>query len=433
MNRRPTLLVGMMWFARVILALGFLPVMLAWVVLIRLRPRRTPPRLFWGPVPIISVKYWSRALRPDFDSDTFVWDYYSQINRREDFDHYPGDLFGKWTKPLWPQLGFLWALGKYDIFHVPCSGGLLGVTPFWRLEAPLLRMAGRKVVVLPYGADAYCYSRIRSLSWQHGLLVNYPENARIEPQIERRIRYWEKWADALIPTLMGPDGFARWDVLTPSYVSIDLEEWKHKTSDNGHDGVKGLVKICHTPNHRGIKGTEFLVSAVKRLKERGLQVELVLLENVQNQEVRRFLHEEADILAEQFLSQGYALSAIEGMATGLPVLGSLGSRNVTAHFRRFSFLDECPVISSSPEDLESDLEILVTHPELRHKLGQAGRLYVEKYHSPEAARHMFGSVYERIWDGKLVDLINLFHPLKSNYRKSQPVVEHPLVNNRIED
>ena len=100
MNRQSTLLVGMMWFARAILALGFLPIMLAGASLVRLLPKRSRPRLFWGPVPIISVKYWSRALRPDFNADTFVWHYYSQINRREDFDHYPEDLFGKWTKPL---------------------------------------------------------------------------------------------------------------------------------------------------------------------------------------------------------------------------------------------------------------------------------------------------------------------------------------------
>ena len=73
MNRRSTLLVGMMWFVRAILALGFLPIMLVWASLVRLLPKRSRPRLFWGPVPIISVKYWSRALRPDFDADTFVW------------------------------------------------------------------------------------------------------------------------------------------------------------------------------------------------------------------------------------------------------------------------------------------------------------------------------------------------------------------------
>jgi hypothetical protein len=47
------------------------------------------------------------------------------------------------------------------------------------------------------------------------------------------------------------------------------------------------------------------------------------------------------------------------------------------------------------------------------------------------AQYMFGAVYDRILDGKDVDLINLFHPLKSEYSRRTPRVSHPLVESRL--
>jgi hypothetical protein len=156
-----------------------------------------------------------------------------------------------------------------------------------------------------------------------------------------------------------------------------------------------------------------------------------LIEGVQNEEVRRVMVEEADILAEQFIDTHYALSAIEGMATGLPVLANLDYETYTRVFRRYSFLNECPVLSTSPETLKENLRVLITNPGLREELGRAGCKYVEKYHSEETAQYMFGAIYDKVWYGKDVDLINLFHPLKSEYNRRKPIVQHPLIENKL--
>ena len=197
--------------------------------------------------------------------------------------------------------------------------------------------------------------------------------------------------------------------------------------------MRGTVKVIHTPNHRGVKGTEFLFQAVEELKAEGLLVELLLVEKRPNDEVKRLMVEEADILAEAFLFTGYGMSGIEGMASGLPVLANLEHEAYTRVFRRYSYLNECPILSTTPETLKENLRVLVTNPDLREELGRAGRRYAEKYHSDETAQYMFGAVYDRIWFGKDVDLMNLFHPLKSEYNHRTPPVEHPLVDNRLPD
>jgi glycosyltransferase involved in cell wall biosynthesis len=190
------------------------------------------------------------------------------------------------------------------------------------------------------------------------------------------------------------------------------------------------VSVVHTPNHRGFKGTEFLLRAVEELKNEGLQIDLRLLERVPNAEVRRIVAE-TDILAEQFIATAYAMSGMEGMACGLPVMANLDSEYYTQVFRRYSFLNECPILSTTPETLRDNLRLLVNQPALREQLGRAGREYVEKYHSFEAARYLFGKIYDRILHGKEVDLIGLFHPLTSEFARTRPPVQHPLVNGAL--
>ena len=437
-----------------LITLVVVPFVLSVILIVALVCRVTqntekPPRLVWGPIPAISNKYWSRALaKKGLFSKTLMFSYYSSINKRDDFDLYVleiirwplldnlpllGKLFEQFRRSLQlttPYISFVYALANFDIFHHPYSGGFLGLTSLWRLEAFFLKLAKKKVVVLPYGADFYMYSRIVDTSLRHGLLLSYPVAAREEDRIRARVSYWTKHADAVIPGFQ-IDGLGRWDVLPFSHVTTDTAQWRLKDSYSGHDGTNSTVKVIHTPNHRGVKGTEFLLKAVEELREEGLKVELILVERMPNEEVRRLMAEEADILAEQFIATGYGMNGIEGMASGLPVLANLEHEAYTRVFRRYSYLNECPILSTTPETIKENLRVLVTNPELREELGRAGRRYAEKYHSEETARYMFGAVYEKIWFGKDIDLMNLFHPLKSEYNHHRALVEHPLVENKL--
>ena len=405
------------------------------LILVQLLQPRRRDTLIWGPVPILNNKFWSAAMREaGWKSLTLMSTYYSSINRREDFDLYFGDLV-PWPRRsvlvrfLGPLLAHLYVARHASVVHIPFSGGALGHTPLWRIEAWLYRMSGIKTVVVPYGADIYRYSRIPDPSVRHALLVSYPVAARREHLVERRVAYWIRHADVII-TGFTLEGLGRWDVPTGNIVCIDVGEWQLRPPHTDHDGRNGPVSILHAPNHRGAKGTEFLIQAVERLKVEGLDVRLILVEGMQNERVRESMNT-ADILADQFILPGYGLSAIEGMAKGLPVLCNLHNEAYAGLFRRYSFLDECPVVSTTPESLTDTLRRLVVDPELRAALGRAGREFAEKYQSYEAAQYLFGSIYRKILKNEDVDLMNLFHPLKSPYNRKSPPVSHPLKENRL--
>jgi glycosyltransferase involved in cell wall biosynthesis len=396
-------------------------------------PTRKRTLLVWGSDPLLSNKYWSRAMQAaGFESETIMEGNFP-ILQKDDFDSYFKEMAPLWLPHL-ARMGIgtvhalIHVLRHGRVLHTSFQGFALNRTIYWQLEPLLLRLAGVRTIVIPFGADAYLYSKTIDPSLRYGLLASYPDLARGEDAIQCRVRYWVRRADAVVAGLM-VDGIGRWDVTTNCPFCIDIAQWTGKAHYGRGDGSSGAVRILHTPNHRGFKGTEFLIDAVERLRAEGLDLELVTLEKVKNSEVKTTM-QSVDILAEQFIATGYAFSGIEGMASGLPVLANLDHEAYTRVFRRYGFLDECPILSSPPERLADNLRLLIRNPALREELGRAGRAYVEKYHSYAAAQYMFGSIYRK-FDGEEVDLINLFHPLKSAYNRATPKIAHPLIDSRL--
>lgn len=415
-----------------LLVAAFLPLFL----LAALLPSGKRKYLIWGSIPIISNKYWSEAMKQAGHPSLTIMEGVLPINGREDFDRYIGDFAPSFLprtlrNGIGACLALVFALRNGRVMHMSFMGFAIDRSSFWRLEPWLYRRAGIRTVLMPFGADAYMCSRVEDASYRYALLACYPAMARIEDRIERRVSYWNRWADVVVAGLM-VEGMGRWDVTVNQFISIDTDAWPAKQQYSPNDGRNGPVRVIHTPNHRNGKGTEFVLDAVERLRAEGLEIELILVERMPNAEVRRLMAT-ADILAEQFLATGYAMSGIEGMASGVAVMANLEREENVRVFRRFGFLDECPILSTSPETLADNLSLLVTRPALREQLGRAGRAFAEKYHSYATSQYMFGSIYDSILHGKDVRLINLFHPLISDYVRSTPRVDHPLVENRLPD
>lgn len=380
------------------ISIAALPILMAIALASRLQPQAQKPRLVFGSTPIISYSTWAKAMRgAGFEAETFVDSFYSAINKRSDWNRVLGDEFRLVPRQLRPYLAFGLALRRYDIFVTSCDGFFLGSSFIWRAQSPLLRLARKKVVVLPYGSDAYVYKRVRSSWLTHGLMVSYPEHARRQDLVARRVDYWVKSADVFIPGFMGFDGMGRWDILVPNAFCVDLNRRPQTKAHSLNDGTNGSVTVAHSYNHAGFKGTQFIEAAVTALNAEGLDVRLELYSGIQNDQLQEKLLGSADIVFEQCLAVGYAFSAIEGMSLGLPTMANLDDGIYTEALRTHSFLDECPVVSATPITLLSQLRRLVTNPTLRAELGARGRSYVEAHHSEDAAREIFAKAIGQIW------------------------------------
>lgn len=407
---------------RILVALVALPLLVgaAWLAkptIVKRQRHAALPRLVYGPQPIISIKYISQAMRRlGYQADTFVYGIY-HINRRQDYDYCREDFFqarlfqGKVGLVLRDLVAsyliFLWLLPRYDIFHFFFDGGFLASTPLKFYEVQLLRLAGKKVIVMPYGSDVAVPSQISSILFRQGTLMNYPQLGTNEQRTLRQIRYFTQHADFIVACMFHAETLPRWDMLTSHYYPIDTDAWQPDEAHAKTNETQELVTIVHSPNHRGLKGSEFLIAACRELQAEGYPLHLRLLERVPNSEVREILSE-ADILAEQFIV-GYGLSAMEGMALGKPVMSNLTDPHYYQVHRLYTGLDECPIVSTAVEQIKENLRLLVTDATLRKQLGTAGRQYALKYHSYATVGRMWNLVYRKLWLGESIDL-TLWHP-----------------------
>jgi glycosyltransferase involved in cell wall biosynthesis len=362
------------------------------------------PRLFWGTIPMINMKYHSLAMRRlGYESTTVVDNVYA-IHSRGDYDVSTVELVEQFPflkrlprglrRILEPYVTFAWALRNFDVFTIYATGRILRRTPLRYRELQLLHRAGKKVVLLAYGADVQVMSRFRGLPHKHATCMDYPGFTRHEAETLRDMEYSIAHADHVMSGVDWVDYMPRWDSLNAGHFAIDTEEWSSSPESVDRDPERPVV-VFHAPNHRELKGTRFLIAACAELEAEGEPIELRLVERVPNSEIRRQLAE-ADIVADQFIVGWYALFAIEAMAMAKPVLCYLRP-DLLELYTLYSFAGECPLVNTPALEVKERLRELVRDAPRRRELGLAGRRYVEDHHSLEAVGQMLAGIYDSVW------------------------------------
>jgi len=298
-------------------------------------------------------------------------------------------------------LAFIHQLFRADAVHMFFSGGVLNQTPLRDWEPQLWKLAGVRIILMPYGSDAFVYRELPDTIWADELKRTYPRTSELDDQIANRILRFSKAADAVVGSIVHTATLPRvdaWPVLWYPAGSILAGKASGSRSDHVH--------IAHPTNHRAIKGTEFLISAVEALSAEGHDITLDIIEGVDMEASRKRLAN-ADIVFDQ-LHMGYAMTAIEGMALGKPVLSGIGDDDLYAPFVSRSYLSECPIIRVTPETLTQELRKLIVDAKLRDDLGRRGADYVAHRHSDDASVDLFENVYAAIVARDVKGLQSLF-------------------------
>jgi hypothetical protein len=368
------------------------------------RFRKKPIDVGLGPEPLINNLYHKRALEHfGYSAETFVSDVYfitDKFDVRGDRIFYGKSRFLKKPfKYLTYLYLFIFAVLRYKCIYIYFNGGPLGLaTAFmWRLEPFLYKLAGAKIVVMPYGGDVQDLSRSPNPLYKSAMSIDYPEHRFRRKRIASKIDLWTRYADHVISGCEWIDYMYHWDTLMLAHFSIDTEAWRpvKREPESLRSGSRPL-RILHAPNHRAIKGTQYFLDAVEALKEEGLEIELVLLERVSNEEVKKAMVS-ADIVADQLIVGWYAMFALEGMAMEKPVLCYL--REDLKQLYVASGLiaaDEIPIIDCSTVTVNESMRNLALHREELPEIGRRSREYVIRHHSTQAVGKVFDAINRRM-------------------------------------
>jgi glycosyltransferase involved in cell wall biosynthesis len=108
--------------------------------------------------------------------------------------------------------------------------------------------------------------------------------------------------------------------------------------------------------------------------------------------VERF--KRADIVVDQLHYLWHGVFAIESMAYGKPVVTHLDPAAVRQTEEGFGL--KVPIVPATKDDLVEKLRPLVESFELRKRLGEEGRAYVERVHDLDKVADRFIELYRSI-------------------------------------
>ena len=291
-------------------------------------------------------------------SDVLSFEFY-HFGYRTDF-HYPIKLdYSSWrsiylSNPinLLRKMPHLLPIARdYDLLHFHYSSGL----PFG-LDFPLWRVLNKKVVMHHHGTDI----RHKGEHWLYTRLAQ---------------RIFVSTPDLL--------EWSRDAIWVPN--PLDLEMYPYVGAKNQQSNEMDSIKILHAPSRRRLKGTEHVLSAIKKLKNEGYNIELILVENTPHKEALEY-YKRADIVVDQLLIGWYGMLAQECMALGKPVC-------VYLREDLQGYMPSQPMLNTTVDNILKNLRMLIEDPHLREDLGKRGRRYVQEVHSSDRIARKLMDLY----------------------------------------
>lgn len=277
---------------------------------------------------------------------------------------------------------FLRILPQFDLFHYNFGSTLFeySVGNVMLDELVSLRLTGKKIFTTFNGCDI----RQRTVSLvrnQNSVCnLNYCNNICNEEPKRKKIKKFSRYSDhifALNPDLLWylPDDKS-------SFLPYTIASW-YNIPDINRKEVNKKFTIVHSPTNRSIKGTDYLIGAIKELQSLYPdQIELNVIENVNNLDSLQ-MYINADLVVDQLLVGWYGAFAVEVMKMGKPVVAYIHQDDLDFIPKSMRNDLDSSVISLNPSNIFTGLEYYFLNKDELEKKGKNGKKFVEKWHEPK--------------------------------------------------
>lgn len=227
-----------------------------------------------------------------------------------------------------------------------------------------LRELGKHIISYLVGSDVRHHSGYEQqygASWKHNS-ESYSKDPLVRPL--SYIRKAELYSDVVLscPTQgsLGIRPYMR------AFVPVKLSRYEYNIPR------RDVPVIIHAPSVKSAKGTPLILPVLERLRSEGIDFDLRLLHGVSQRQVLDELAK-ADMAIDQLYGNFHGLFSLEALASGCAL--------ATSNNENFEpFPPNRPILNIEPGNLYEPLKRLLTDKDLRIRLAQEGRKYVEKYY-----------------------------------------------------
>jgi len=275
-------------------------------------------------------------------------------------------------------INFIHCLFSYDVFHFHFGISLLP----YNLDLPLYRLLAKKVVMQYWGSDVLQTDLARKYT-----LFDDETFRKVYPKVnnEKKRRKLAWIARHVNQTIVGDYSLSCY---TPEAIVIRQAINLENLPFIGAKENSKKIKIVHAPSNRDIKGTKYILEAIKRLKKEKYPIDFIMVERRTHKEAIE-IYQKTDIVVDDVLQGPYGILAMEAMSLGKPVLCRIDP-TFTKYYKNL------PIVNTSPNQIYANLKRLIEHPLLRKRLGEEGRKYIEKNHDFRKIAKQLIKIYEKL-------------------------------------
>ena len=371
--------------------------------------------------------YLSRALRDlGWKADVLNWD----MNPTSQIYYHGEDISFDGQSPVLTEQMlqfYVSSLYAYDVFHFSNAQGICFGWPVQNVfeqhfskhaEITLLKELGKKIVYTNNGClDGV--SQTAFAKWGE-IPVCSICRWRNEPTVcsDERNLVWGRFRNSVADyqCLLGGNRVDFNDDPriheVPEFYGLDKELWhpqiKIPEAFRLPPAPNGTIWLYHAVGNKAdrttedgvnIKSSHVYLPLIKKLKEQGFLLELLEPTGIPNKDVR-FLQAQADIFLEMLTFGWFGANAREAMMLGKPVICYIRPEWLESVRQEIpDYAAELPIISATPDTVESVLRDLIANPEKRCEIGQRAREFAVKWHSAEAGGHRFNEIYSKLLQG----------------------------------
>jgi hypothetical protein len=280
---------------------------------------------------------------------------------------------GSLSRRAWSvlQLGglavlFVYALIFFDVFIF--SGG---TTFFFQRDLRLLKLFGKKVVVVFHGSDSrppYLNAAVVGTSGA----VDVEGCIRETRLIKRKLQRVERYADIVVNHSMNAHLHER-PIINWLHIGIPF---RLAPSPAPATARRNAVTIVHAPTRPGPKGTVQIERAIERLQERGHRIRFIKLVDEPHHKVLAALADCDFVVDELFSDTTMASFATEAAAVEKPaIVGMEGFENL-CRFTPHEVIP--PAVICRADEVEAAIEKLIVDHAYRSYKGHQARRFLEE-------------------------------------------------------
>lgn len=343
-----------------------------------------------GPEPLINNIFHAKALKNfGFEVETFVNNTYYIT---KEFDYICTIPFLK------NYILFLRAIFKYKFLLIYFNGGPLGFTPAKYLEPFLYKISKTKTIVTSYGSDVQSFFINNDCVYKSTYISDYPNFMKTEMLNKKdNIIRWTKHSNWIISGCDWVKYVYYWDSLILSHFCVDYIKEISETDNycKIYSENTPLI-VAHAFNHRNIKGTNYIIKIVNKLREKNINIDLRLINNIPNNEAKKIISE-SDVIIDQLVIGWYGMFAVEAMAFGKPVICYIDHELERLYvMNNLIDVDELPFLKADHLSLEKILEDIYFGKINLKDFATKSVKFVKKHHSLESIGKIFSDIIKKV-------------------------------------